>query len=675
MFRAAIVGFGPAGLGPLVAAARAGALNKWLRDGVVIFERGSRPGFGKFGQYLNTANTTAAYTLDPFRKKQSWTPCIRDNFRLDAEDPIMDQIRALPTFQQLDELSRQGPLIKGTLRQYGEFCEEVAHLFLQRVERSGTSRWYPDTTVDSLQLHGGLGSPVLISALAADGTHISVHCKSVLLATGGRPKLPTFNALLSEKLRSSDYIQRGPGMAEVKRLVTGKGSVKIAVIGSRHSAFSVSKLLLEMLEGADVSIEMLVRDHIRVNYSTVSRAQLKGYEVEPDAVCPVSGQVNRYSGIRPPVRDLYEAVMSGAESRLRFLKCGVGLPSEPKFWDALDRADLIVSAFGYASNMPILLDASGGTMEWALDTDGQALMNNSTCQLSVRESKVEKDVVSSLGEHPPLTLPNIFGSGLGFGLKAGGELQIGEPGVRIDGQAQYHSWVGVMGLNGLAWSTLQDGPWRAPEDALLCAILTQAWMMRTNLWAGPNSSQAGGSPSHGYCWDSHSPFASPLGSPTRSRVIAKPSSSEALLPASCDAVFADWDMNDDGELSVRELTEKLQDLGMPSSIEQLHALVRVLDVDNKGHVVADDLARYFARIDEQRKEEAITAIFASIDANGDGRISVSELQAHVARLGRTFLTPQEAMLMLQTLGRDDCYVGRAEFATLQFQAVHGKSRL
>ncbi len=46
------------------------------------------------------------------------------------------------------------------------------------------------------------------------------------------------------------------------------------------------------------------------------------------------------------VRELYEAVVGGTERRLRFLKCGVGLPSESKFFDALHRADLIVSAFG-----------------------------------------------------------------------------------------------------------------------------------------------------------------------------------------------------------------------------------------------------------------------------------------------------------------------------------------
>ena len=70
-----------------------------------VFERGSRAGFGKFGQYLITANTTAAYTLDPFRETQSMTPGLRDDLRLGTEDPIMEAIRALPTYELLDELS------------------------------------------------------------------------------------------------------------------------------------------------------------------------------------------------------------------------------------------------------------------------------------------------------------------------------------------------------------------------------------------------------------------------------------------------------------------------------------------------------------------------------------------------------------------------------------------
>ena len=180
------------------------------------------------------------------------------------------------------------------LRQYGEFSEEVAQLVLQRVAASGTSRWFPNTTVDSLQLHdSSAGCPISISAQTADGAQVSVSAKSVLLATGGRPKMPSMSAHLNAKLRSSDYIQREVGMAEVKSLMEAKGGqVSIAVIGGSHSAFSGSQLMLNML-GTGVKVEILHRDTIRVYYDSVSDAEAAGYEVNPASVCAVSGQVNR----------------------------------------------------------------------------------------------------------------------------------------------------------------------------------------------------------------------------------------------------------------------------------------------------------------------------------------------------------------------------------------------
>ena len=180
------------------------------------------------------------------------------------------------------------------MRQYGEFSEEVAQLVLQRVAASGTSRWFPNTTVDSLQLHdSSAGCPISISAQTADGAQVSVSAKSVLLATGGRPKMPSLSAHLNAKLRSSDYIQREVGMAEVKSLMEAKGGqVSIAVIGGSHSAFSGSQLMLNML-GTGVKVEILHRDTIRVYYDSVSDAEAAGYEVNPASVCAVSGQVNR----------------------------------------------------------------------------------------------------------------------------------------------------------------------------------------------------------------------------------------------------------------------------------------------------------------------------------------------------------------------------------------------
>ena len=84
-----------------------------------LIDAGDRPGFGKFGEYLITANTTAAYTIDAFLADPAMTPELRAELRLTDEDPIMEAIRALPTFKFLEELAAQGPHVKGTLTQYG----------------------------------------------------------------------------------------------------------------------------------------------------------------------------------------------------------------------------------------------------------------------------------------------------------------------------------------------------------------------------------------------------------------------------------------------------------------------------------------------------------------------------------------------------------------------------
>ena len=64
----------------------------------------------------------------------------------------------------------------------------------------------------------------------------------MLLSTGGQPKMPSLGAHLNAKLRSSDYIQREVGMAEVEGMMRAKGNVRIAVIGGSHSAFSGSQV-------------------------------------------------------------------------------------------------------------------------------------------------------------------------------------------------------------------------------------------------------------------------------------------------------------------------------------------------------------------------------------------------------------------------------------------------
>ena len=128
-----------------------------------------------------------------------------------------------------------------------------------------------------------------------------------------------------------------------------------------------------------------------------------------------------------------------------------------------------------------------------------------------------------------------------------------------------------MNLNGMAKSTLPT-VLAKPEEALLCAVLTHAWVRKASLWSALLPSMP---PTHAYGWESKSPFASPF-------AAGAGGGASSQLSDSCDAVFADWDLDGNGELSVRELSVKLQELGLPSSIEQLHAFVRELDGDGDG---------------------------------------------------------------------------------------------
>ena len=213
--------------------------------------------------------------------------------------------------------------------------------------------------------------------------------------------------------------------------------IRIAVVGGSHSALSASRLLLHVFPDSELSITILHRGGIRVYYDSESEAIGAGYTVAPGTVCAVSGQVNRYGGIRPPARDLYEQVVQGLETRLSFVHAGSTGTGSELFYSTLAQSDLIVPAFGYETALPQLVATHGEQISWALDDkNGQALMDNSTAQLSCMLSD---DCVP---------LPNVFGLGLGFGLQSGGDLKIGEPrGVRIDGQAQYHSWLGAVCLN------------------------------------------------------------------------------------------------------------------------------------------------------------------------------------------------------------------------------------
>lgn len=225
---------------------------------------------------------------------------------------------------------------------------------------------------------------------------------------------------------------------------SGAKALKVMVVGGSHSAFSTTQLLLNAL-GDAVEVEMYHRGDIRVFFPSEAEAEQNGYtDYKKSHVCQSSGQVHRFGGIRSPVRELFTDVKAGKETRLRFIRVSEEeMTGEPSglFAEDLNKADVLIVAMGYEANTVPLYDSTGKQVEWALSPiDGQVQMDNSTAQPFVR--------IDGNGK-PPKTLPNLFGLGLGYGLMVGGAMKIGEEGVRIDGLAGYHTWVGDLVFRGM----------------------------------------------------------------------------------------------------------------------------------------------------------------------------------------------------------------------------------
>jgi len=110
-----------------------------------------------------------------------------------------------------------------------------------------------------------------------------------------------------------------------------------------------------------------------------------------------------------------------------------------------------------------------------------------------------------------------------------------------------------------------------------------------------------------------------------------------------------------GVLTTREISEKLQNVGLHSSIEQLNALVLKMNGGERDFVVTQqEFINHFKVLfsDLERLRVATRSVFDIIDADGTGQLNASELQRHAMKFGNGFLSLLEAELMLKTLRVD-----------------------
>ncbi|KAJ7956555.1 Calcium-binding protein [Quillaja saponaria] len=137
-------------------------------------------------------------------------------------------------------------------------------------------------------------------------------------------------------------------------------------------------------------------------------------------------------------------------------------------------------------------------------------------------------------------------------------------------------------------------------------------------------------------------------------------------------IFALFDMDYDGSLTILELAALLRSLGIKPSGDQIHVLLANMDSNGNGSVEFDELAN--AILPDMNEEilvnqEQLLEVFRSFDRDGNGYISAAELAGSMAKMGQP-LTYRELTEMIKEVDTDgDGVISFHEFLSVMVKSA------
>ncbi|KAI5330340.1 hypothetical protein PRUPE_5G214100 [Prunus persica] len=137
-------------------------------------------------------------------------------------------------------------------------------------------------------------------------------------------------------------------------------------------------------------------------------------------------------------------------------------------------------------------------------------------------------------------------------------------------------------------------------------------------------------------------------------------------------IFARFDMDSDGSLTILELAALLRSLGLKPSGDQIHVLLANMDSNGNGSVEFDELVS--AILPDMNEEilgnqEQLLEVFRSFDRDGNGYITAAELAGSMAKMGQP-LTYKELTEIIKEADTDgDGVISFNEFATIMAKSA------
>lgn len=139
-------------------------------------------------------------------------------------------------------------------------------------------------------------------------------------------------------------------------------------------------------------------------------------------------------------------------------------------------------------------------------------------------------------------------------------------------------------------------------------------------------------------------------------------------------IFARFDMDSDGSLTILELAALLRSIGLKPSGDQIHVLLANIDSNGNGFVEFDELVNAILpdmNEEIQINQEQLLEVFRSFDRDGNGYITAAELAGSMAKMGQP-LTYRELTEMIQEADvNGDGVISFHEFAAVMAKSASG----
>jgi hypothetical protein len=454
-FHLLIVGGGPGGMAPLLAAHRMGQLGELLQRGVGIIEKSDSLGAGSIGGYAINSDSSGRTFVDCLLADEP-----SEVTRLDSH-PLTQQIAA----------AGDGTV---TLRDAGSFLGLVGNALARMIEAEPESAVLTrHSAVKAIRVSSGWHVEVRDERT---GQSRMLRTRHLVIATGGHQPverlamekigdLSLVEAAGDRLMQSGDVLTTG-GLEKIAGILADRPAPKVAVIGGSTSAAAVAHALLHRLPTVafgEGGVTLLHRRELRIFYPDRESALREGYsEWTEDDVCPISGRVFRLAGFRLDSRELIMQVrgLGGRppEPRLRLHRLA---PDDAAAKAIIGAADIVVAALGYRPRSLPIIGRNGAPLHLFASTGPQKPLVDKLCR-----------VLDANGR----PVPGLFGIGLAAGFVPSGALG-GE--VSFRGQAN-GLWLWQHDVGSLiVKAVLKSGS--EPRRAMLHHVTPPSVLLKTPL--------------------------------------------------------------------------------------------------------------------------------------------------------------------------------------------------